>query len=110
MKVTAYGKTHIGMKRKNNQDSILLDDELRLYVVADGMGGHKGGEVASSLAIEATQRFMTEAVKREGFSPEVDLVEAFLEANTQVYLKSREQEQNLTGMGDHFGSLFHLGK
>ena len=52
MKVKASGKSNIGRKRKLNEDSILLSPEMGLYVIADGMGGHKAGEVASRLAVD----------------------------------------------------------
>ncbi|MBI4404076.1 MAG: protein phosphatase 2C domain-containing protein, partial [Deltaproteobacteria bacterium] len=52
MNLKTYAITDIGLKRKVNQDSFLRDDELGLYVVADGMGGHRAGEVASQLAVE----------------------------------------------------------
>lgn len=52
MKVRATGKTHIGMKRKLNEDCLLMGMEVGLYVIADGMGGHTAGEVASRMVIE----------------------------------------------------------
>ena len=52
MKVITTGKTDRGLKRKLNEDSLLLNDELGLYVIADGMGGHKAGEVASRMVVE----------------------------------------------------------
>jgi len=50
--IDSAGITDIGRKRKVNEDALLLDDDLRLYVVADGMGGHQAGEVASMLVVE----------------------------------------------------------
>ncbi|MBN2060978.1 MAG: serine/threonine-protein phosphatase [Deltaproteobacteria bacterium] len=52
MKVRSAGKTHIGLKRRLNEDSILVRPELGLYVLADGMGGHKAGEVASRMVVD----------------------------------------------------------
>ena len=52
MKVKSAGKTDKGLKRKLNEDNLLIADDLGLYVIADGMGGHKAGEVASRMVVE----------------------------------------------------------
>jgi len=54
----SYGVTDTGRRRQVNQDYVLFDDELRLYIVADGMGGHSAGEVASKLAAESVREFV----------------------------------------------------
>ena len=94
-----YSKTHTGMVRQNNQDSILVNKDCSLFAVADGMGGHTGGEVASSTAIKALESFISIAMKGESFSPTVHLIEGFYEANIQVFQKSRENNGKLMGMG-----------
>lgn len=52
MKRTAFGMSDIGRRRLSNEDAFLVDDEIGLYVVADGMGGHNAGEVASGEAVD----------------------------------------------------------
>jgi protein phosphatase len=56
--IESAGCTDIGKKRKINQDALFLDDHLGLYVVADGMGGHKAGEVASQIVVETLRDAM----------------------------------------------------
>jgi len=56
--VEAYGISNKGLVRKTNEDSFVCNPELGLFVVADGMGGHSAGEVASRLAIDAIEGFM----------------------------------------------------
>lgn len=52
------GLTDVGRRRDHNEDALLLDDELGLYVVADGVGGHAKGEVASAEAVEQIQNWV----------------------------------------------------
>ncbi|RLE17095.1 MAG: Stp1/IreP family PP2C-type Ser/Thr phosphatase [Acidobacteria bacterium] len=58
MTCTFFGKTDVGMKRNHNEDAFLIDPELSFAVVADGMGGHAAGEVASELAVERISSFL----------------------------------------------------
>lgn len=56
--ITVHGVTHPGRVRTTNEDALLIDDDLGLFVVADGMGGHNAGDVASKLAVETIRAFM----------------------------------------------------
>ncbi len=58
MQVRSHGLTDVGRHRQINEDSLLIDDEMRFYVVADGVGGRAKGEVASSMAVEEAHGFI----------------------------------------------------
>jgi serine/threonine protein phosphatase PrpC len=57
MRIEVSGQTHVGMKRNHNEDNLLLLPEERLFIVADGMGGHSSGEIASKIAVEELAEF-----------------------------------------------------
>lgn len=81
--------THTGMRRDNNQDQFLVD--AAMFAVADGMGGHFGGEIASAIAVDAL-------VAEGPVETLHDLVERVQEANTQIVERGR-LEPALKGMG-----------
>ena len=56
--VESSGLTDVGQKRKLNEDNFFVDDNLKLYVVADGMGGHQAGEVASEMVVDTIRDYM----------------------------------------------------
>src|SRR5437588_2640860 len=58
--IRSWGRTDVGRKRKHNEDSFLKDDGFGLYVVADGMGGHAAGEVASTQAVKSIRESLLE--------------------------------------------------
>jgi len=81
--------SHTGLVRGNNEDSFVVDNEHVLYAVADGMGGHRGGEVASRTAIEAL---------RAAVAAGRTVQDAITSANEAVIERARNDAE-LTGMG-----------
>jgi hypothetical protein len=65
MRITGWGASDVGRKRHHNEDSLLCNNELKLFAVADGMGGHLGGERASRMAVEILEREIEKA-RQEG--------------------------------------------
>ena len=58
MRDTSCGITDVGLKRSHNEDNFLINEELNLYVVADGMGGHNGGEYASAICVNTVEEIV----------------------------------------------------
>jgi protein phosphatase len=92
----AFGATDKGCVRANNEDSFLVEPDLGLYLVADGMGGAAAGETASKIAKD-TLREVVEDVRDEGFNS-AKLVSAFHEANRRIKVAAKE-DTKLEGMG-----------
>jgi len=65
MGIRAAGCTDVGCVRKHNEDSFLSDPDLGLFIVADGLGGHAAGEVASQIVVETLARFVGETVEKD---------------------------------------------
>ena len=109
MKITSTGRTHVGMKRSHNEDCLKIYRDENLMVVADGMGGHSSGEVASELSAETLLAFYrSSALDQEMTWPyKYNYSQSYQEnrlrvgielSNYKVY-SSMAQDYNLKGMG-----------
>src|SRR4029078_8015417 len=121
MRITGWGASDVGRKRNHNEDSYLCNDELALYAVADGMGGHLGGERASRMAVDILEKEI-EAVRRAGLL-DVDpadvpvrgphpvsslLRRAVIEADRHIY-ETATANPELAGMGTTLTTLLFAG-
>ncbi|AGK97317.1 Stp1/IreP family PP2C-type Ser/Thr phosphatase [Clostridium pasteurianum] len=88
----------IGLSRKLNEDYVgtYEDDLKKVYIIADGMGGHNAGEIASKIAVDSTIKYINNL--SEFNDPETILCEAIKSANIDIYNKSQENS-SMTGMG-----------
>ena len=93
--------TDIGRKRTQNQDSIGSVPELGLFVVADGMGGHRGGEIASRMAVDVIQSSVRKAIDSSSgkdWDPKTVIRDAIQAANLAIHDHARKTRE-LQGMG-----------
>lgn len=109
MTVSSFGLTDVGRKRRHNEDAYLIDEERGLFVVADGMGGHAAGEVASRITVESIQEFIAATEEEHesswpfGFNSRVSLegnrlTTAVERANEKV-MRAVQNRPELKGMG-----------
>ncbi len=95
-------KTDVGRMRSSNQDYVLIGDGL--FAVADGMGGHKGGNVASALCCGTLLKYL------EGMKPDEKVLRCgIVEANSAVFEKS-SQDEDLQGMGTTLTVIWDAGE
>ncbi len=109
MKPRGWCSTDVGLKRDHNEDSFLCCDDLGLYAVADGMGGHLGGERASRMAVEVLEKEMRSRLPSADDSTGVAqaLGEATRLASQAIY-ESAQSSPEHTGMGTTLtGLCFH---
>jgi PPM family protein phosphatase len=115
MKIRYAGSTHVGMKRAHNEDNFFLLAEENLYVVADGMGGHASGEVASQIAVETLANFFIDTARdkeitwpyKENRAQAYDenrLVTGIKLSNRRVY-ETAQSDARYRGMGTTIVSL-----
>src|ERR1700744_2417907 len=112
MRIESAGKTDVGLVREKNEDSMLIDPAMGLFVVCDGMGGHVGGQVASQLAVATMSEVIRTASAPSGDDPD-RLGSSIKAANGAVFSKAKA-DPSLHNMGTTVvairaeGDLLHL--
>ncbi len=110
--VRVYALTDVGKVRAVNQDALVVSEENQLFGVADGMGGHNGGETASAGARDVL------IAQTAGKTPGLDLLRGAIEAANTALYQQQLGDEKLSGMGttlsvmwlsDHFAYLGHVG-
>lgn len=99
----SWAKSDIGRKRAANEDSFYQDPDLGLFMVADGMGGHRGGDRASRIAIETASETYREEISR-GTLQESALKAAIIQAAKKVHQTGTTQAE-LKGMGTTLSAI-----
>jgi PPM family protein phosphatase len=109
LKIEARGVTDVGKRRDHNEDALLVDEELGLFIVADGMGGHAGGGTASRLAVETMQAAISDArtAEPDAFgtgrgvdeSAVADVLRQAVEEACAVIFRAAQDDPELAGMG-----------
>ena len=116
IRIEVAGETNVGRKRNHNEDNFALMPEFGLYVVADGMGGHASGEVASKMSIDALREFLSDTAedpektwpykmdRSKGYE-ENRLITGVKLANLRIY-ETAQREAGKRGMGTTFVGLY----
>ncbi len=106
MKLVAAGLSDVGRERDHNEDSYAVEDELGLFIVADGMGGHQAGEVASALAISTVVDHVRAHAGGDRLSV---LADAARQANSRV-IEEGARNRRRKGMGSTLVSMIRDGE
>jgi len=120
MFISSFGMTDVGRKRRHNEDSFLIDDENKIFIVCDGMGGANAGEVASQMAVKIIGQRMRENIEaiRELSSQntfdakqkiKTIIADAVSEASLRIF-ELASKEEGKRGMGTTLVMLIICGE
>jgi serine/threonine protein phosphatase PrpC len=117
MMIRSFGGSDVGRRRQMNEDAFLCDDALGLWVVADGMGGHAAGEVASQEAVDTIYGMVKRGKARLVEAPDDDttlragvrLLEGSVQAATYMVYAMSELDASKSGMGTTISAMMLLG-
>jgi PPM family protein phosphatase len=115
IRLVASGSSDCGHVRDHNEDTFRIDSERGLFVVADGIGGHAAGEVASSMAVETLFKTLTNGTGGNGGSCNAEALQAAIELANSAVFQNAQMHPERKGMGttltficrDHY--QFYLG-
>jgi serine/threonine protein phosphatase PrpC len=119
MEFYSAGASDVGIKREINEDAFLCDDELGLWVVADGMGGHAAGEVASQEAVDTIHGVVRRDKAKldlrrvpcdeQTLQQAARVLEGAVQAATYLVFGMAELDSNKAGMGTTISALMAVG-
>jgi serine/threonine protein phosphatase PrpC len=120
VKIESAGISDIGKRRKQNEDSLFLDDSMGLYVVADGMGGHKAGEVASKLVVETIRDYIRQGQLNDqvedltdvdpNLSKEARLLLGGIQLSNRIVYQTALSNEAYRGMGSTVSAVYFTEK
>jgi len=105
MGIVSAGATDIGRKRKTNQDSICVEKNQGFFAVADGMGGHNGGDIASELSVKIMSSYIHD---HSSLEPEALMLNTIKEINLAIHQMASEKPE-LKGMGTTISAIQFRG-
>ncbi|MEJ2164108.1 MAG: protein phosphatase 2C domain-containing protein [Desulfobacterales bacterium] len=114
--VESAGITDIGKKRQGNEDALFFDDALGLYVVADGMGGHRAGEIASKLVVDTISKYIRQASNNgdnapifasdKSLSREANMLLSGIHLSNKVVHRASIENEDFRGMGSTVSAVY----
>ena len=108
--VRMFGETSVGVVRKSNQDSIFYDERAQAGVVADGIGGRKGGDVASGIVIQEFARFIQSRKAHMTTAQAPDLYALLLEEINNKIFSFGERYREMSGLGTTATAIQFVGQ
>src|SRR6185295_7602994 len=113
VRVRSFARTDVGRHRRSNEDAFFRDDTLRLFIVADGMGGHAAGEIASSEAVDTVHGMVKRGLAQAGGDLDQNkacrLLEGAIQAATYMLYAIAELDRDKNGMGTTISAAVVVG-
>ena len=116
LEIESAGLTDIGRKRKSNEDALYIDDHLGLYMVADGMGGHRAGEVASKMVLDTIRDYLKRVEDQEKsetienydntLTPEANRLLSSIHLSNRIVHEIANSKDEYNGMGSTVSILY----